>query len=423
MPFFLSLYKSPKLIYILLPFSIFIDCLNGYTQFIMNIHLPIGIIYRAFILILLLPCLFAFKATYIDKLIKGIILLFFFSIPIWCGFYGADLIKEFDSFIKILYPLIIIAYFNRFGKYFSQSFLIRIVSNYGFIISLLLIFSFITGITIYSYGDDYGFGVKFFFIAGNDLGLTMVLSLIFNGIACRNGMFFPLIRLICVYIGCFLIGSRVGMLGGTALMCYFGFYYFLIHRSQTTIGKCKKIFFFISLIVLFIWLGIPLLHKIYDTFDSYTLDRLTIEGLSSARDLLTDAAKIKIGNFDACGIFIGEGNSVLYKTISNYVGSSSEYRSVEADFYDCIGSYGFLLGGLILFCYIIFIIRSGRAFSKNMTYLNGSILIMCILFIGAAIFAGHAIRNSMSAPIYAIGLYLITCKNENPTNKQQLSDR
>lgn len=363
MSFLLSIYKSKTLLYILLPFSILVDCINGYTQFVLNIHLPIGIIYRSSLLVLLSPCVFAGKTTYIDNWIRCIVILFCFSMPIWISFYRAELMQELDSFLKILYPMIIISYFNRYGKYFPKSLLINTVSNYGFIISLLLIFSYTTGITINSYGEDYGFGVKFFFTAGNDLALTMVLSLIFNGIACYyNGTIFSIIRLFCVYTGCFLIGSRVGMFGSSMLICYFGFYYFLINKKNTARGKLGKLFICIAVTILFIWKGLPLVSEIYSSFDSYTLNRLTIEGISNAREGLTDAAKLQIRNFDACGIFVGEGNSVLYKNIANHVGSSSAFRSVEADLYDCIGSYGFILGGLIMLFYFIFIVRSGNAF-------------------------------------------------------------
>lgn len=420
--FLSSFYKSKSFLYLLLPISILIDCINGYTQAFLNIHLPVGIIYRSSILVLLFPCLFYFNPTYIEKTSRIIIGLLGFSILIWITFYNANIIKEIDTLSRISYFLLIICYFRRYGKYFSNYFLIQLVANYSLLIAGFLIFSFFTGITNYSYSEDYGFGVKSFFTATNDLGLTMILALIFNSIACHYFYSpFSLLRTICVSIGCFLIGSRVGVLGSILFMAYFIFYYLFIHKSSTNKARYKKIVFFVILTSLFLWKGIQTISVIHNSFDSYTLEKLTIEKMYNAREGLTDAADIYIKNFDYISLIIGKGSSTLYRHIADFVGSESENRSVEADYYDLIGSYGYLLGGLVLLLYVSFIYHAWKVYYTNKTYLNFSLFIMCLFFLVIAIVAGHAIKNVMVSPIYAIGIYLISANkkisNENPAHK------
>ena len=361
------------------------------------------------------------KGGYLLNICRLITFLYIIALPLWGIFYNAHIITELDAFTRILYFLLLIIFFNYYGQYFPTLWIIRLTCNYGLCIAGLLIFSFVTGITNYSYGEDYGFGVKSFFMAGNDLGLTMILSLIFNGLACfYSSTLFSLLRLVCVAIGCFLIGSRVGMIGCISFVLFDLFYYF-IHRSHSRKDQIKKLLLFMLLIITFFWKGITVVSNIYNSFDAYTLEKFTIEGMANARTVLTNAAVEHMERFDCIGLLIGHGASTLYQDVAHNVGADTTQRAVEADYYDIIGSYGYLLGGIIILFFVSFLIIAYKRFLKNKGFGYMSLFLLFLFFIIASLFAGHAIKNVMAASLYAIGTYLVIHNkldsHENITDK------
>ena len=409
--------KSKFFLYYLLPLSVLVDCINGYLGGVMHISSPLGMIYRFSVLCILFPCLLRVRAIFIDRIFFILYAFFIFSCPLWVLLCGANLLDEINVFVRILYPLLIISYFNKYGSSFSKDFLIHLVVNYGFIISLLLLFSFFTGIGLKSYGDDYGFGVKFFFDAANDLGLVLIFSLMFCGIlCCRRYSPFSLIKFICVALGCFLLGSRVGMFGSLLLVSFFLFYYFVVDTCKTSQGRLRKSIFLIMFFVLFLWKGIPLILAVYNSFDAYTLDKFTVESITSPRGGLVDAAILHIENFELMDLLIGRGSGSLYSFVAYYVESGSDARYVEADYYESIGSYGYLFGGFVLFPYAFYVFKSLSFWIKYKRTFDFFLFLLIAFFFVIALIAGHAVKNVMIPPIYAITIYLMCARDESTSH-------
>ena len=84
---------------------------------------------------------------------------------------------------------------------------------------------------------------------------------------------------------------------------------------------------------------------------------------------------------------------------------------VEADLHELLGGYG-VVGLLILFSpFIYFLVRAIKRISKSNSFENFSLLFITSSFIFIAFTAGHCIRNTMVAPIYAYAVSLLFFKN------------
>ena len=143
--------------------------------------------------------------------------------------------------------------------------------------------------------------------------------------------------------------------------------------------------------------------KIYSQLDDWTIQRFEMESMQDARSYLKESAVDYIGKMDGISLLVGRG----YGKLSNHVAqgimtADYESKSVEADWHEMIGSYGYLLGGLIILFYIYMCFKSYRLYKYDKSIDNLSYLAITLLFVTIAYFAGHAFSNVLVAPIYAI---------------------
>ena len=161
---------------LLFVFSVIIDSINGYLQIQREIVTPIGLLFRITVMGLVISVL-ARRYKITSYLFISIFIVSLFC-SIWSILYGASFFEEFSVLTRIAYTPLMIYFFYNTREYYDKERLYKYISNYGLIISVLIIFSFVFGIGNSSYDSDYtSFGTKAFFRAGNDLGLTIVFSL------------------------------------------------------------------------------------------------------------------------------------------------------------------------------------------------------------------------------------------------------
>lgn len=399
-----------KLIIILLFYiAPIIDNIYGYMHYQKGIDFPISSIFRMIVIGMITLSLIRVKG------IKEILLKFGAAVSLlvcmWTILYGASPSYEIQYLTKVAYIPLLMMYFVKRKFYNSFDLLLRYVTNYGLIISAIVVVTFTLGIGNYSYGGGsegaYGFGMKGFFKAGNDLGLTIVMCL------CMSFLYyikfapklFNLMKCFLIAIGGVLIGSRVGMILSPLLLGCFILY---LAFTKKRIIALKYRFLIIAL---FGFISIQLATFVISSFDTYMFERFEIENIGTARTILIDGAKKYIAGFEGIDLLFGKGQYMLAKTVSVYVDAKADEKSVEADWYDMVGGYGYVLGMLIVLFYYYFTYKLFRLFVYKKDF-ESMIVFMCsMIFIMIGHLAGHAVTNMMVAPVMGVMAYYKSAEN------------
>lgn len=399
--------------------SIIIDLINGYLQLAQGIQLPIGQFFRIILLLMLIYSIRSInKKNSYNEYVKIWIVSWLICFSFWIissayGFQYFSLAIEINDMLRILYLWICILFFLSYKDNFNSLLILNAISNYGFIIASCIIISFITGFGHYSYGEDYGFGTKSWFIAGNDLGTTLIMCILTSSILIiRKLSIFNLIRFGFTIVGSVLIGSRVGIIGSIIILVYWLTYYITIYRPDK-INRKPYIISIICFAPIVVYSIIIFVKFIYSSLDTYALARLSFEGIGSARESLSGYASEYINKLSGISILFGQGVSSLYYYIARIGGFYTDYKSAEADIFDTIGSFGFLFGLYTLAPFFWWTIKSIKLYFQSKSYITSSIFLVCILFIGIGTLSGHCIKNTMAAPIYAFYISLLYKINEN----------
>ena len=391
--------KNEKLyLFFIFIFSVFIDALNGYLQLQRELHLPIGVIYRLSVISIL------FYILRKEIRIKALFFIISF-IPFllyWSECHHSDIISEIEIFSNIIYSFLFILFFYRNIDRFNLKNLFNYIIWSGIIIAIIIFVSYIFNIGNNSYGDDYGFGTKGFFKAGNDLSLTLVFTLVVSILyyLMYSRKFLNVMTSIFIGLGAILIGTRVGMFLTTSIIFSFLIYLFFLNRTGIFIKlMICSILFFTSIFLV----------KLYNNLDSYALNRLTLESMENARTALTQVAISHINNFNGFDILIGQGADPLFGKLGRSLFLPQGFnRMVEADIYEIIGSYGFVFGGIILFFFYYICWKGFKTWIMNRNITNFCLFFLTFIFIVVGAMAGHAIKNVMVAPIYGVVVALIS---------------
>lgn len=379
-----------KFLFFVLFISIIIDNINGYLQLQHGVYSYIGVVFRLTVFFILLKYVLRHKRALLMFIFINILLIFLFLI--WNYLYNTSIITEIDQISNILYFYLFMMYFYYEGLKFNKEKVFKYIHYYGFIIASIIIICFIFDIGNKSYGEDYGFGTKGFFKAGNDLGLSLIFTLCFSFLYHKNYSDdnYTLLKSLLIAISCVLIGSRVGMVLSFAITLYY-LTYLGYYRNK------YRIYIILIVIVLMPYM----LFKLYSSFDEYALNRLTLEGFSSARITLVLFAKQYIDSFDEISFVIGKGASSLFRYVGNRY-NYGEYRVVEQDYYEIVGSYGYGISVLIFAPFIFVTLHTLKKWFKQSNLDNSFYLMMSVLFLLIGYLAGHAIKNVMLAPLYSI---------------------
>ena len=139
---------------------------------------------------------------------------------------------------------------------------------------------------------------------------------------------------------------------------------------------------------------------------------ILFDNIITARDFLIDGAKKHMSEVDGMTWFVGEGAYALFSSVAQVSGEGEGQRVVEADFYEIIGSYGYLLGGAIMFPFCFYALGAVNVWLRERNYLVFCMMVLLVSFIIVSFLAGHAIKNVMFAPVYGIAVSLLFNKVE-----------
>lgn len=393
-------YIEKHILILIFVIAVIIDVINGYTQQSLHRETLVGILFRGGIWLF-----FLFTVCQCGLILKKLLVILIVIITcliIWYLAYDAPIFTELNNLVRLTYVFVLFAFFYINRNYYDKIALYKYIMIYGCLIASVIITCFVFGIGYSSYGKEdnqYGWGTTGLFIAQNDLSLTFVCSLIISCIYynyCRTTIAF--VGLFFIGIGAVLVGTRV---------CFFFIPLILLIESYF-IFKQNGNYIHKLLLSINIAVFIPILALlIYFALDEYALAKLTIESIGNARAGLTDYGKEYIKSLDGFSLLIGEGAGNFRFYIAKKMLYLDKSREVEADFYDIVGSYGYLLGSIVLSFYLYFSYKSIILYLKNKSSETFFMAILFFLFVIIGYLAGHAATNVMAAPIYALSANIV----------------
>lgn len=406
---------------------VLVDLFNGFIQEYLGIGFSVGVLYRTFLLLITFPFLVYIKDDSLKIFLFFIISLWLFLNIFWCGYMGFSFYSlswEVRQFSRILIPYSLLCFLIFLVERYKISIdtLINYLVIFGFIASSSIIFSFITGMGIHTYGEEKyaGYGVKSFFIAQNDVGLVILLSFTMSlykflkKLCWRNFLIS-----IVIMVGLVLLSTRTAILGSFGVFTIFLFSMLFFGKREINIKFKHRFFIFIILSIIFS-ISAYQVWKIYSKYKFLVGKIYALLEETTRADMVASAEK----RFQERGTIkniLGEGdysfrlfaqynkyNSFTYKGSSTEKGTTG--KLVERDTYDMIGSYGYLLGTMIIAFPFLLLLKMIYLFILRRNLLNFTFLICISIFLGHSFFAGHAL-NSPTVSTCIVVVYLYILKN------------
>jgi hypothetical protein len=401
----ISISPRQSIIYILF-ISVLMDIGYGILDYNGFAFIPISLIFRATILIAFFVVLFRqnnFQAWFM----KSIVVIWLFYMSFWAVRQGAiPLFHNINTFLRTIYVMCILLLVSnalvkahRQGESVTDLLSFSII-GYGAIASLSIVFSFITGIGKLTYGG-WAFGIKSFFVGGNDIGLAMLMGLIFSWIRFwQTGQWRMLGVIMFITFSVSLIGSRAAWGGVLGITICFVMAFLLFKKDTSLRTSILKVVIFVC----FSTVGTYTTKLVYDNFDdlAFHVDKVTelMEGVSP-RAFLEEAAWDVLDDRDLVDDIMGQGLVFQYKLYAELFlknptptggrKHSNAFREVEQDFLDLYGIYGVVLTSVFLLFHFYFWLLSWRMFWRRRSIEYFGCLMAVTLFLFHGLLAGHAL--------------------------------
>lgn len=391
---------------LLFPLSCIFDIYNGYTNLFYDRSATISLLYKGILFILCILYSINRKKSLFFIFIYLILYLSCFLYWQVSDTFKGTFVEETNSFLKISYPYAVLLYIYSYSREIKERILVNNIIAYGIIAVITIIITFILGIGVNSYGGEtaYQFGTKGFFTAGNDIGLSILLS---NCIACYAILNkFSSVKLsivVLLSVGGVMIGSIAGI-GGTFVVIFCLFYYIFINGNQVMSAN-HRLFLILFLIVL-VFIGI---FEFVDIMlsDDYFVSRIDSMLAGNSRGSLEESAKNLIEDFGIGSWLFGNSAGGFRRMMASQLHDAGSVLT-EMDFYDLIGYYGIIFGGSLIGLSFYFFYVSIRIYLKCKSALMYWISISLALFIGHGFFAGHAYTSPTVSLLYVgiVGLVI-----------------
>lgn len=403
-----SIRKVLLLIFIL---SIPIDLYNGYVQHYHQSETLLPILYKG--LIIVIGFLSGFKSNKIVHIIFRVGFLVIFTFCYWIFQNYSSLAYSFIDMIKLVYPYAILMWLATNKKDIPVDKLLNYLILYGVLMSLSIVISQALGISIASYSDDYGYGSKGLFKAGNDISVSLIMcNCIIAYYVSKNNNYKYIIYHIIITIACLMIGSTAGIVGVAVNYLFFILQYFFFKEKVTSLSKYYRFLIIFVAIPLFLFA----VNQIINT-DSYTQNKFSIDRLISggARDGLTAGFFQVVKDYSILDYLFGLGKHEFSMRISMTLYNIQLMKNVEVDHYDLVGAYGLLLGGILILVPILTLIKYIKVFISRKTIFLYWMIIATSLFVFHGLTAGHAFTGiqPMTVMVGIIYLQTLIIKNES----------
>lgn len=395
--------------FLLLTFPVIVDIINGYLKGTDGSgDSLLGILYRG--IIILFSCFYLFRTRY-SNYIKVLLLSAVF-LSVYQLIIGGFSSRTFMMLIKILNFYFVISLLLGCKYFSSYTQVVRSAIWYGVIAAFILIYCFVFKVGYGSYTDE-TFGTKGFFVAMNDVELTILLL---NILACysfqktKNNNY--LLASLVMSGGACLVGSMACFFGTAFILLSFAISVLFMDFEDYKSSRTLKIIVVLFLFVIFNFLVIKIITIIQeDSFLSRKYaDIMEVFLSASGKDRLIDAAVRTIGNFNVFDWFFGKGNLFLIEN-QRYLHFEAP-KEAEVDPIDLIGQSGIIFSFFILYIPIKKLFSCIKGFFKKHNILDYWSVIALFMFIGHACYGGHAYTSPLVLSYLAVFIYLIDNKNK-----------
>lgn len=396
----MSLKYSSKLLVKPLFFLSIVDTING---FFLNkgIGLPLGIIFKAFILLLAVRILCAFSKY------NGLLFFTAIYISVFLMFLILNTNSQIGSTITHLLKFVIVVYIYYaavvlFKSEFVQEKDIQVIFYINSIVLLLNIYCGLLGIGYYAYGE--GLGCKGFIYAHNEMsGMQAVLCgvsyyFIYNKYASRKIIL--LVVNLFFFIAALLVTTKAGILLVLISLILVPFVHMKngIFRSFLKMSKIRILVLF-AVICMVSYYGYSLLDY-SGAIDRWTyfFDKDGLDAIYSSRDTFWEEEKTE-----------WEEGSIGVKMLG--MGGA---RTVEMDQADTLLNYG-IVGVIIVYSFYLSLIAKAFRYRKKSQYAK-FVLGMDIFILAASCFAGHLLFSGlMGIPFALMNALIFYPKMKNVT--------
>ena len=396
--------KIQKVLLLIFIISIPIDLYNGYVQNHHQSETFLPILYKG--LIIIIGFISGIKSKKVLQIIFGISFLIILTFCYWILCNYSSLVYSLTDMIKLAYPYAILMWLFTNKNDIPIYKLLNYIALYGVLISLSIIITQILGIGISSYGQDYGYGTKGLFKAGNDISVALIMcNCIIAYLISKIENYKYIIYHIIVTIGSLMIGSTAGIIGVAINYLSFILQYLFFNQKITSLSKFHSVLIILIAIPIFLFV----VNQIINT-DSYTQNKYSIDRLTSgdARNGLTSGCFQVFKDYSAFDYLFGLGKHEFSTRIGITLYKIQMMKNVEVDHYDLIGSYGLLLGGILLFIPILSLIKYIKTFMVKKTIFCYWMIIATSLFIFHGLTAGHAFTGIQPMTVMVGIIYLQT---------------
>ncbi len=422
-PILFNVNTGKLLLFFMIAFPVVIDLLNGFITFFIGLDFSIGVLYRGLIFFCALPVFILQKDKFWKIYIAIITGLWVLSSVIWAGSGMLQLTKEVMIFIKMIYPFMILPLlFYIVKKYkIDIEYVIICSVTYSAIAGASIIFSLISGLGIEFSASKYSFGAKSFFVAQNDIGLSMLIGytlslyLFFKKFTFRY--FFSTLMIMAGLIG---LSTRTGIMGALGVFLFLMFAIMFYGKRSMKIGYFTKVVIF-SFFVVALAIGTVKVIQLVSEYE-YMLTKFQALTYEHPRQNLTQAAYNRIeGRHWIYNVF-GEGMTHFKLEVGNrLIGAfdvSEQGQPVEVDYLDLMGNYGLIMALIILMFPILLFFKILYRFILNRNFQDLIFLICISLFLVHSTLAGHAIISPLVATNMVV-VYLYILHRKTFTTEQK----
>lgn len=382
--------------FLLLTFPLVIDCLIGMQRGGDGEgDSMVGILYKGGVILYSLRFL---PRNSVGKFIKILSILFIISLFYQFTFSGFNP-QRIVSFIKTLYSFFLLSILLKHPQTRDSLVVTKYAVWYGVGAAFVLIVCGFWGLG-YSGYEEGSLSNKGLFVAGNDLGLAMVILTCYSIYLYQiTQKMIYLVHALIISVSAMQLGSLASIMG--AMLVWFCFV------LSVTILKTKdfkaSLFLKISIVLIIVgmaYLIIPFVIQIIES-DVMVLQKFDDPSLAftegNGRGVRKEMLLRNMANGTLLDWLFGFGN--LYND------------TAELDYMDLTGFYGIIIAFLIMLYPIKTIFISIKKFWQTKSILYYWAAIISGVFVGHALFAGHAYTSVLAFSYYIVCIYLLQINN------------
>ncbi|MEQ5791018.1 O-antigen ligase family protein [Muricauda sp. NFXS6] len=396
-----------RLLYAIIFIPLFVDALNGMFELV-QFDFSIGRLFRGLLWFFGLLFLLAKKGL---SFVEIFIPLWLIHVIVWYfSDEKFDFLMELSFLLKATYFFVIYGVLAKIWQENKKKYIIKYLKLYFKAASGLICFSFFTNIGTSAY-NGWGFGTKSFFLAANDIGITILLLFtffLFN----RKSYKIHWAWIFIGYLSLILLGTTTGMIASTVVVIFYALVEFFLKKM----GVLKRlVIVFISIIVVLVS-SISIYRLVESTpYFVNKYEKILSKGIRS------DVTKWSNQYFEersTIKAMFGEGMSSFSKNFVSYAkgekGKKTEEGAyVERDFHDFKGAYGLLLLLILIFAYGFLFLRIIVNLCNEQTIFYFSVVLIVLLVFLHGYFAGHVFYSPTVAGILASIFVLGVTNNPN----------